>query len=248
MVSRIGSDERGAAIREAVRRLGQSDDFIQEDREHPTGTVAVAVDKRGQPTFTITPDGAYDFLSWEDRLDVIARQARALCFGTLIQRHPHARETVRRLLRSASNALVICDINLRQQFYSLEIIEAALHACRWVKLNDGELVVLRDLLGLDGTNESALLANLRQRYNVELGCLTRGANGCLVQTDDEEIAAPGIPVTVVDTVGAGDAFTAGLLCAVLEGKEIGEAATFANRLASRVAASAGGTPILERET
>ena len=247
MVSRVGTDERGHAIRAAVRRLGLPDDFIQGDAAHPTGTVAVAVDERGQPTFTITPEVAYDYLVWEQRLDALARHVQALCFGTLIQRHAIARATVQRLVHAASNALIVCDVNLRQHFYNREIIEESLHACRWVKLNDGELATLRDLLGLAGENESALLSDLRGRYSVELACLTRGANGCLVQTDDEEIAAPGIPITVVDTVGAGDAFTAGLLCAVLEGRELGDATAFANRLAARVAAAAGGTPVLPRD-
>jgi fructokinase len=242
MVSRVGADERGRDIRAAVRRLGLSDEFIQEDAEHPTGTVAVTVDGRGQPTFTITPDVAYDFLAWDRRLDDLARQSRALCFGTLIQRHAVARETVRRLVRAANNALVVCDVNLRQHYYSREVLDESLRLCRWVKLNDAEILTLRDLLGLGGRNESALLTDLRKRYEVELACLTRGENGCLVQTDDEEITAPGVAVTVVDTVGAGDAFTAALLSSVLEGRALGEAATFANRLAARVAASAGGTP------
>jgi len=246
MVSRIGTDERGGAIRKAVGDLGLSDKFIQEDSTHPTGTVQVAVDVHGQPTFTITPDVAYDYLTWAQPLDDLARQARALCFGTLIQRQDTARVTVQRLLRAAQNAIIVYDVNLRQHFYNREIVEASLHACRWAKLNDQELVMLRDLLALKGKKDTALLADLRRRYAIELVCLTRGANGCLVQTDDEEIAAPGIPVKVIDTVGAGDAFTAGLLCAVLEGCDLGVSSLFANRLAARVAASPGGTPLIDR--
>src|SRR5262249_19335631 len=114
--------------------------------------------------------------------------------------------------------------------------------------NDDELVVLRDLLGLRGKSESALLADLRRRFDLELACLTRGEHGCLVQTAEEEIVAPGEKVTVVDTVGAGDAFAAGLLCLVLEGRTLAEAAVFANRFAARVAAAAGGTPRIDRVT
>src|SRR5207244_3660404 len=93
---------------------------------------------------------------------------------------------------------------------------------------------------------SARMKELRRRYGPELVCVTRGAAGCLVQTADEEVAAAGVPVTVVDTVGAGDAFTAGLLCAVLEGRTLADAAAFANRFAARVAAAAGGTPHVDR--
>jgi fructokinase len=247
MVSRVGADERGAAIREAVHRFGLSGEFIQDDDTHPTGTVAVAVDERGQPTFTITPDVAYDFLAWKPELEALASRAQAVCFGTLVQRHDVARATLHNLLRSAVNALVVYDVNLRQHFYRQLDIEHSLRQCRWVKLNDQELTTVRDLLALAGMNESDLLADLRKRYDVELACLTRGANGCLVQTDDDEITAPGVPVTVVDTVGAGDAFTAALLCSLLDGKDLGTAVAFANRLAARVAASAGGTPLIGRD-
>jgi len=245
MVSRIGTDERGQAIRAAVRRLGLSEESLQSDPLHPTGTVQVAVSDQGQPTFTITPEVAYDYLAWDNSLAEVVRQARAVCFGTLIQRHPVARATVQRLLQSAGRALIVYDINLRQHFFSRDVVEDSLRASRWLKLNDDELRVLGDLLSLKTTADSDRLAELRQRYQLELVCLTRGADGCLVQTATEEVRVAGIPVQVVDTVGAGDAFTAGLVTSVLEGQSITEAATLANQLAARVAASAGGTPSLD---
>jgi fructokinase len=246
MVSRVGADDLGREIRAALARLGLSDAHVQEDPHHPTGTVTVAVDERGQPNFTITPDVAYDHFAWNADLEATFAQARAVCFGTLAQRHPVARTTIRQALRTARNALIVYDVNLRQHFFNREIIEELLHAARWAKLNEDELTVLRDLLTLVGTTVSASLADLRGRYRVELIALTRGENGCLVQTADEEIAVPGMRVQVDDTVGAGDAFTAGLLAYVLEGRSLSEAAHFANRLAARVAASAGGTPIYNR--
>lgn len=246
MVSRVGADDLGREIRDRVKQLGLSDAYIQDDREYPTGTVGVQVDAVGQPTFTINPEVAYDYLAWDDQLQALIGAAQAVCFGTLIQRSPVARATVERTLRTAQGRLVVYDINLRQQFYSREVIEASLRASRWVKLNTDELAVLRDLLGLTGEGDSGGLHALRQKYDVELACLTRGAGGCLVQTADEEVTVPGIAVQVVDTVGAGDAFTAGLLVSVLEGRTIADAAVFANRLAARVAASAGGTPTINR--
>jgi fructokinase len=246
IVSRVGADDFSREARAGVLGLGLSDDLIQEDRDHPTGTVSVAVDPQGQPTFTIHEGVAYDHLSWRPELESVLAHAQAVCFGTLIQRHPTARATVERALRSASNALLVYDVNLRQHFWSREVIEASLRACRWAKLNNDELAVLRDLLGLAGQSELAVLADLRARYDIELAALTRGERGCLVQTDEEEVSVPGRKVQVVDTVGAGDAFTAGLLCYVLEGKPVAEAAGFANRLAARVAASAGGTPKIDR--
>ncbi len=246
IVSRIGADVLGDALRAAVVRLGLSDVHLQTDTEHPTGTVQVALDERGVPVYTITPEVAYDYLAWYADLDVRFGAARAVCFGTLAQRHPVARATIRRALAAAPNALVVYDVNLRQHFYSREIVETSLAACRWVKLNDDELAVLRDLLGLAGATPLETLVELRQRYRLELAVLTRGEHGCLLHSERETIELPGVPVRVVDTVGAGDAFTAGLVVNVLEGRPLAEAAAFANRLAARVAGAAGGTPVIRR--
>jgi fructokinase len=245
MMSRVGDDELGREIRRELSSRALRDSFVQRDPVHPTGTVSVALDFRGQPSYTITPEVAYDYLTWDDALAQLFREARAVCFGTLIQRHPTARATVQRALREAAEAIVVYDINLRQHFYSKETIEASLHASRWVKLNDGELAVLTELLDLPG-EPSAGLQRLRERYQLELACMTRGEHGCLVQTAKDEVDVTGIPVKVVDTVGAGDAFTAGLLVMTLEGRPLRESATLANRLAARVAASAGGTPVICR--
>jgi len=246
MVSRVGADALGQEIRKSVHQLGLDVEFLQEDPQHPTGMVQVDVDVQGQPAYIIAPDVAYDFLEWDARLHDLFRQAQAVCFGTLIQRSPVARATVARALRAAQGSLIVYDVNLRQHFYSRDVIEASLTASRWVKLNDGELTVLRDLLGLKKPGASAAQAELRKRYDVELACLTRGAHGCLLQTADEEIAVPGIAVKVADTVGAGDAFTAGLLACTLEGRTLADAAVFANRLAARVAGMVGGTPQIDR--
>jgi fructokinase len=234
VVSRVGADDLGRQIRTRLQQWGLSDALLQEDPEHPTGTVTVELDPQGVPDFTIVDGVAYDYLAWSDELEELCTRARAVCFGTLCQRQPIARETIQRALQTARNALTIYDVNLRQPYYSREVIEASLHASRWVKLNDGELGELRELLELQGTSPEAVLADLRKRYRLELAALTLGKEGCTVQTDQDHITVPGIPVEVAHTVGAGDAFTAGLVTTVLEGKTISAAAVFANRLAARV--------------
>ena len=247
IVSRVGTDDLGREVRDVLVRLGLSDTFLQADDAHPTGTVQVDLDQGGQPTFTITPNVAWDHLAWEEDLEGLLSRAQAVCFGTLAQRHVVSRATIQRALQAVRNALIVCDINLRQHYYDREVIEASLSASRWAKLNEDELEVLRGLLRLKGKTPSDLMTDLRLRYDLEVVALTCGERGCLVQAKDEEIAVPGVHVAVVDTVGAGDAFTAGLLVGVLEGKSLAEAATFANCLAARVAASAGGTPTFRRE-
>jgi fructokinase len=246
VVSRVGRDELGRAIRDALRGHRLSDAFLQEDPDRPTGTVPVTLDAAGHPHFTITEDVAFDRLTPEPSWDALFGRAVAVCFGTLAQRTPAGRSAVRHALALARNALTVFDVNLRQHYFDRDVVESSLGACRWVKLNEDELTVLGPLLGLRGKGASALLRDLRGRFGVELACVTRGERGCLVQADDEEIAVPGEPVAVVDTVGAGDAFTAGLLALTLEGRTLAESAAFANRLAARVAAAAGATPVIDR--
>jgi fructokinase len=246
IVSRVGDDEAGRDLRAALHALGLSDALLQTDPTHPTGTVSVTLEA-GQPRYTIHENVAWDFLETTNTLDAALAGVHFVCFGTLMQRHAISRATVQRLVRLArQQAIVLCDINLRQQFYTLEVLEASLHLSRWVKLNDEELIILRQLFKLRGRGESGWIATLRERFDIELVALTRGANGCLIQTADDEVSASGVKVQVVDTIGAGDAFTAALVCATLEGREIGEAATLASRYAAQVVAHRGGTPVIDR--
>lgn len=244
-VSRVGTGELGLALRQELHALDLPTDFIQLDSVHPTGMVRVDLAPGGQPRYTIAENVAYDHLAWDDRFSDLLANARAVCFGTLAQRNPASRETIRRMLREARGMRVF-DVNLRRHFHDRGTLEESLRMSDWVKLNDDELGVLTNLFDLPGVSPSIALAELRLRYHLPLACLTRGEHGCLVQTDAEEIDLPGIAVTVADTVGAGDAFTAGLVCLTLEGRPLREAAAFANRLAARVAAAVGATPLIDR--
>jgi fructokinase len=241
-VSRVGDDDDGRALVAALRELEVETDWVQIDPVHPTGIVAVALDSSGQPRFTIVPDVAYDFLESDAVTRKLAAGARAVCFGTLAQRRPESRAAIQRTLRAADRSLRVCDLNLRPPFYDREVIEASLRLATWLKLNDAELDELGHLLGLSSLDWPR---ELRQRFGLELVCVTRGERGCRVQTADDEVDLPGRRVAVVDTVGAGDAFTAALVVATLEGRPLHPAADRANRLAAAVAASAGATPRLD---
>ena len=137
-ISRLGNDDLGQALRAEVHGRALPDGFLQTDGDHPTGTVGVTIDPDGQPTYTIHAPVAWDFLAWTDDLAMLIAQSRALCFGTLAQRHPVARATIQEMLRHANacGVLVVLDLNLRQQYYSREVIENSLRQARWAKLND----------------------------------------------------------------------------------------------------------------
>lgn len=229
MVSRVGDDEPGRELRAEVRRLEISDEYIQTDREHPTGTVKVDVGSDGQPAFSIVDDVAWDYIGWEPRLEGLAASARAVCFGTLAQRKPVSRETIRRFVRQArGRCLVVLDLNLRPTAEDPELIQASLGLADWLKVNEDEA------------------PRVAANTHVPLVCRTRGADGCDVWAWGQAINIPGIPVRVADTVGAGDAFTAALLTQYLEGKPLADAARFANAYAAVVASKPGGTPRVER--
>jgi fructokinase len=248
IVSRVGDDELGCRLRAEVNDRGMVDEFVQTDSHHATGTVQVQINASGQPAYTIAENVAYDFLEWDPRLEQLARSARAVCFGTLAQRCTPSRETIQRLVQTAKrrpDVISVFDVNLRQHYGTRDEVEAMLRLADWIKLNEQELVILRRWFGLRGADTDAL-RRLCAGTPIRLACLTRGERGCLLWITDDEIDYPGVRVSVADTVGAGDAFTAGLLTQILEGRTLRQAADFANRFASLVASHRGGTPTIGR--
>ena len=254
IVSRVGDDQLGHDLRAEVRRLGMSDEYIQTDRDHPTGTVNVAVDAGGQPSYTIAENVAWDFLEWESRLDDLAERARAICFGTLAQRSRTTQTVIHAFISaSAEETLTVCDLNLRPPFDSTEAIKDSLRLTDWLKLNEWEAGQVIGLLSLDprpwlggGSDYYDRLLMPAILNDRAVLAVTGGHRGCFVSNAFEVTGALGIPIKVADTVGAGDAFTAALLTQHLEGKPLAEAARFANAYAAIVASKPGGTPRVER--
>jgi fructokinase len=246
MVSRVGKDELGQDLVEKCKELGLNPEFLQEDLIHPTGTVEVELDSQGQAEYEIKEDVAWDHLEWNDGLKNLAGNCAAVCFGTLCQRHSVTRNTLKNFLeRCPKKTIKVFDINLRQNFYNREILEESLYKATWAKVNEQELETLTDLLGLKGDDLKESLEILRRRYNLELAALTLGENGCLVNTKNERIYLQGHKIEVVDTIGAGDSFTAGLLVGLLKKKPLRRAITIANDLAAQVASKTGGTPLID---
>ena len=249
IVSRVGDDDLGRRLRQEVRRLGLSDEYIQTDPAHPTGTVQVAVDAGGQPAYTIVEDVAWDFLEWEPRLEALASMAQAVCFGTLAQRAATSRDAILRFIREAtSDSLIVCDLNLRGPFTDAGVIRETLRSADWLKVSEAEAEVVMAVkrFAVCGGRPDAEYMLAALPTDEAVAVVTRGERGCLVADRRQVIDLPGIPVRVADTVGAGDAFTAALLTQCLEGKPLAEAARFANAYAAAVAAKVGGTPSVSR--
>ena len=209
----------------------------------PTGRVDVTVDAAGHASYVFAPDSAWDHLPCGDELERLARAASVVCFGTLGQRGVTARETIRRVLAAVpSPALRILDINLRPPFWSPEVVRDSVARANVVKCNDDELPVVAGILGLSGSPER-ILRDLVDRFALRLAALTRGADGSLLVTAEGALSdLPGTPVDVVDTVGAGDAFTAALALGLLAGRSLGDLHAHAERVAGHVCTQRGGTP------
>jgi len=243
-LSAVGEDERGRRALARVRELGLTDRYISRLPGAPTGTVTVELSSDGQPSFTIHRPAAYDLVDLSgEQLDCLAA-ARPdwICFGTLHQMHPGARRLTRRVLAAIPSARRFYDVNLRPDSYTPELVRELLDTASVVKLNDGEVTALGELLGLPVASlETFCLANA-ERFGWQAVCVTRGADGCSLLLDDEYIEAPGLTVDVADTVGAGDAFSAAFLHGLGAGWPPAEIAAFANRVGAFVAGRPGAIP------
>lgn len=247
IVSRVGTDESGEALRRHLQELGLDISAIQVDERYPTGTVTVDMTRPDQPQYTIHDQVAWDYLAFEAGLAGLAMQASAVCFGTLAQRHDGTRATVQRVLAAAGgDCLRVFDVNLRQKWYRREVIEASLRSAQVVKLNDAEVEMIAPLLDLPRVAED-FASVLRELYAVKLVCVTRGERGCVLYAKDERVEQAGVPVEVVDAVGAGDAFTAGLIAGLLHRWPLERVARVANQIGALVASRPGAMPQLGGE-
>lgn len=241
--SRLGQDSLGVS---AIRRLGElglSVEFIQKDANHPTGTVKVEVDRTGQPRFEISESVAWDFLAWTPQWQSLAEQADAVCFGSLAQRSEQSRATIRRfLMASRKNAVRVFDVNLRQNFYTTQVLAESMKFATVVKLNHEELPKIMRLFELENRSEEDSARQLLSSHEVKLVCITRGNSGSLLLSAGERSEHPGFKVKVADTVGAGDAFTAALVHGYLRGTPLAQINETANRVGAWVASQSGATP------
>ncbi|ABF40057.1 sugar kinase, ribokinase family [Candidatus Koribacter versatilis Ellin345] len=248
VASRIGTDDLGTAVVDRLNSLQLSTSHLQRDLEHPTGTVQIELDSTGQASFDFTAEVAWDFLAWDAAWEQLAQSTDAVCFGTLAQRSPQSRVTIQRFLRATpSSAIRIFDINLRQSFYSSEVLSESAERADILKLNHEEVLPLMTLLGEHFVDDDAAAAWLCEQFELKLVCITRGSNGSLLVNQEARDEHPGYPVEVADTVGAGDAFTATLVHHYLRGSSLATMNDAANRMGSWVASKPGATPAAEPE-
>lgn len=246
VASRVGNDPPGNEAQKQMQRLGIETTFVQHDSEHPTGTVKVSLDKNGRPQFGITESVAWDYLEWTPQWQALAAQADAVCCGTLAQRSQVSHETILAFMKSLHpDAVRVFDVNLRQTFFSKEVVAESLDSCEVFKVNHEELPKVMGLLGLQYAGDESSAEQLKSRYGLKLVCVTRGSEGSFLLGDAGAYEHAGFSVEVKDTVGSGDAFTAGLIHCYLRGTSLAKMNEVANRMGAWVASKAGGMPVAD---
>ena len=238
-ISTIGADARGNKALRELQKHGVQTDGISRTGEYPTGYVNAGIDSDGVASYSFPDDVAWDHLEVNEFALQALSGLNCVCFGTLAQRGAGTRTTIHNFVGSCpAETLKIYDINLRQDFYSKKIIEQSLELCNVIKLNDDELLLLSEMFDLSG-KDSDRLSSLLHRFQLELAILTRGKAGSCLLTPGRRSEHPGIRTEVVDTIGAGDSFTAAAAFGMLSGEDLDKINDTANRVAAFVCSRPG---------
>lgn len=240
-VSRLGEDDYGREACGKLLSLAVNPEFLQWDTELPTGTVRVFFDDNQNPNYDIIPNVAYDRIELTPALEQAAATADCICFGTLIQRTKRARQTLAQLLACAKDSLKFLDINLRKNCFTPETIAASLEAANILKLNETEAAELALIFGFSGTTIPEWCARFLKNWRLTCCLVTLGEQGVFAASTDEQIYFPGHKVNLVDSVGAGDAFSAGFVHRILRQDSLKSACEFGNWLGALTATKKGAT-------
>lgn len=245
MVTAVGEDERGRRALELVREAGIDARFIQSTAAASTGGVRVALDDAGRPDYRLERPAAYDFtnVSTAAAEEIAAWKPDWVCFGTLFHKLPEVVDSTRRLLAACPGAGRFYDVNLRPEQYSAPLVRDLSAMAQVLKLSEEEAPEFARLLGLDYSGRETFLRRLAATFGLRCVCLTRGKDGCAVLWGGDFGEYPSVPVTVADTVGAGDAFAAAFLHGWSAGWQARKTADFANRVGGLVAGRHGATPM-----
>jgi fructokinase len=211
MITRLGEDRRGRAALEAVKTLGVRTDLVQLDPVHPTGTAEVKLTPGGVPTFYLPPGAAYEFIEIGEGELTGLKGFDLFCFGSIVQKAQRSRASLMRILSSVKFTQIFFDVNIRLGFCPKDVIENSFSAATIVKLNDEEVKIISKLLYGSVLGEDDFSGRVSGDYGIDILCVTKGKDGCTVYDGKRSESFSEHTVTVVDTVGAGDAFSAAFL-------------------------------------
>ncbi len=220
-ISAVGDDALGQETLDEFDKKGVK--YLMPEVDYQTGTVQVELDSEGIPTYDIKEGVAWDNIPFTPEVEEAAKSCRAVCFGSLAQRSSVSRQTIQKFLETTpKDCLKIFDINLRQNFYTKEVITTSLQHANILKINDEELVLIGRLFGYPGLDIENKCWLILGKYNLDMLVLTCGVNGSYVFAPNLKSFQETPAVEVADTVGAGDSFTGAFTSAILAGMPITE--------------------------
>jgi len=242
-VSALGQDKLADETIEALESKHLN--YVMPRVPYATGTVQVTLDDKGIPTYEIKENVAWDNIPFTKEIESIARNCRAVCFGSLAQRNVVSRQTIHSFIEATpSDCMRIFDINLRQNFYTKEVLQESMRLCNVLKINDEELVQIGRMFGYPGLDMSNKCWLLLGKYNLDMLVLTCGVNGSYVFLPGNVSYQPTPVVEVADTVGAGDSFTGSFCASILRGMSVPEAHKRAVEVSAFVCTQNGAMPTL----
>ncbi len=242
IVSRIGNDGMGKELIRALKEKGVITDFLQIDKKKGTGTVHISLSVSGEPSFFCTEDVAFDYIQFNAELEKLARRTDAVVFGTLAQRNGISRNTILSFL-DAVGGVRLFDVNARMPRGDFaELVKASLQRTDILKTNRQELNLLKQIFHKEGDSDLAFSRFLMELYKIRFVVLTRGAEGAAIIDQNEAHVRKALPVAVVDSTGAGDAFAAAIVHKYLRNAEPEDMLDFATRLAAYVCTKKSATP------
>lgn len=240
IASSIGNDDEGNKLKAFLNSSGLDTSYIQTEDFLPTSEVLVQLDENNNATYEICEPVAWDNIRLTNELMDKAKRSGLMIYGTLASRNPISRESIMSLLDYSGVKLI--DVNFRKPYDSQKVVEGLLMKADIVKMNDDELVVFANWYNKHKYDEKSLIKWFASQYNIKMVCITKGEDGAILYSDGEFYEHPGFKVNAVDTVGAGDAFLAGLISSLINDKTPDEALAFACATGAFVATKTGATP------
>lgn len=246
-ISAVGHDDLGERARQEL--ASKYLPALLPEVPFITGAVNVTLSSTGVPAYVFLENTAYDNIPFTPLMEEIAKKANIACFGTLAQRGATTHETVLKFLDAMqpSQRLRIFDINLRRSYYSKDIIENCLNRCEILKCNEDELPVLCEFAGLKPDSGASRYFEYLQNKGISCLIFTEGARQSTVYLNDEFSCIPTPKINAIDTVGAGDSFTASLVSLLVKGWDLARAHKLAVEIAAFVCTQQGAMPELSEE-
>lgn len=241
-ISTVGDDKRGAAALRQLEERGVATACVSVVTGAVTGYVQADIDADGVATYTFPDNVAWDAIVINEEARRAAKRLDAVCFGSLAQRSRRSRQAIEGFIGLLDEkVLKVFDLNIRQNFYSQELIEASLKIADVLKLNEDEIIVIKEMFDLKG-DDATVLQGLITRFGLGLCVLTRGGHGSLLVSKNGISDHGGYAAEIVDTIGAGDSFTAAAILGLLQQQDLDTINEYANRIAAYVCSQQGAMP------